>query len=73
MNPPVVYVVTHGIDVGSPIAAGLAARGARVAWLSDAAEPPAVDVGAAVACVRASFDSRAESRARPCGRSPWIL
>lgn len=60
MNPAVVYVLTHGLDIGSPIAAGLAACGVRVAWLSDGAEPPAVDVDAAVARVAASFASRAE-------------
>ena len=60
MNPAVVYVLTHGLDIGSPIAAGLAARGARVAWLSDGAEPPAVDVDAAVARVAAGFASRAD-------------
>lgn len=60
MNSSTVYVLTHGIDIGSPIAAGLAARGARVAWLSDAAGPPAVDVDAAVVRVPASFGSRAD-------------
>ena len=56
----VVYVLTHGLDIGSPIAAGLAARGARVAGLSDGAEPPAVDVDPAVTRVEASCASRAD-------------
>ena len=59
MNPPVAYVLTHGLDIGSPLAAGLATRGARVAWLGDGAEPPSVDLDAAVARVEADFSSRA--------------
>jgi NAD(P)-dependent dehydrogenase (short-subunit alcohol dehydrogenase family) len=34
-----VLVVSVGIDIGSTIAAGLAARGARVAWLTDSQQP----------------------------------
>lgn len=59
MNPAVVYVLTHGVDIGSPLAAGLAARGARVAWLSDGAEPPSVDLDPLVVRVKAGFSSRA--------------
>src|SRR5258706_6371558 len=59
-NPSVVYVLTQGIDIGSPIAAARAARGARVAWLSDGAEPAAVDPGPEVLRVAADFASRAE-------------
>ena len=59
MSPPVVYVLTHGIDIGSPIAAGLAARGSRVAWLADVQAPPARDVDAGVVRIAASFESRA--------------
>jgi NAD(P)-dependent dehydrogenase (short-subunit alcohol dehydrogenase family) len=59
-NPSVVYVLTQGIDIGSTIAAALAAGGARVAWLSDGAEPPAVDPGPQVVRVPAGFASRAE-------------
>lgn len=59
-NPSVVYVLTQGIDIGSTIAAALATRGARVAWLSDGAEPTAVDPGPEVVRVPAGFASRAE-------------
>ena len=58
MNPSVVYVLTHGIDVGSPIAAGLLARGSRVAWLADPAGEPASGVDPGVARIAASFESR---------------
>jgi hypothetical protein len=60
MNPPVVYVPIHRVDIGSPIPASMASCGNCVAWLSDAAEPATVDVGAAVARVAAGFGSRAE-------------
>ena len=60
MNPAVMYVLTQGLDIGSPIAAGLAARGARVAWLSDGADAPATDLDAAVARIQAEFGSRAD-------------
>ena len=56
----VIYVLTSGLDIGSPIAASLAARGARVAWLSDAADAPAVDLDPRVTQITASFASRAE-------------
>jgi NAD(P)-dependent dehydrogenase (short-subunit alcohol dehydrogenase family) len=56
----VVYVLTSGLDVGSPIAASLASRGARVAWLWDGNDEPAVDLGASVTRVAASFASRPE-------------
>ena len=60
MNPSVVYVLTQGIDIGSTIAAALAARGARVAWLGDGAEPIALDPGPQVLRIAADFASRAE-------------
>src|SRR2546428_3396920 len=56
----VIYVLTSGLDIGSPIAASLAARGARVAWLSDGTDAPAVDVDERVTRIAASFASRAE-------------
>jgi NAD(P)-dependent dehydrogenase (short-subunit alcohol dehydrogenase family) len=58
MADAVIFVVTSGIDLGSPIAAALAARGARVAWLSDGSEPPVADTGAAVSHVDSAFGSR---------------
>ena len=60
MSEAVIFVVTDGLDVGSPIAAALAARGARVAWLHDGGEPPVVDTGSAVTRLDARFGSRAE-------------
>jgi len=61
MNEPrrVVYVLTSGLDVGSPIAASLASRGARVAWLTDGIGEPAVDVDPSIERIAASFASRA--------------
>src|SRR5258705_1267013 len=59
ISPPVVYVLTHGIDIGSAIAVGLVARGSRVAWLSDVAEAPLVELDASVLPIAASFESRA--------------
>jgi len=59
MSSAVVYVLTQGLDIGSRLAAGLAARGARVAWLSDGAEAPMTDAGADVMQIPASFGSRA--------------
>ena len=60
MNEPrrVVYVLTSGLDIGSPIAASLASHGARVAWLTDGIDEPAVDIDPAVARLPASFASR---------------
>ena len=58
--PRVIYVLTSGLDIGSPIAAGLASRGARVAWLTDGADAQAVDLGERVTRIAASFASRAE-------------
>ena len=60
MSSAVVYVLTQGLNIGSPLAAGLAARGARVACLSDGAEAPVTDASAAVAQIPASFGSRAD-------------
>jgi len=60
MNPAPIFVLTHGLDIGSPLAAGLAARGARVAWLSDGSEAPACDLDPAVLRFDAGFASRAE-------------
>jgi len=57
-NPSVVYVVTQGIDIGSTIAAALAERGARVAWLRDGAQP-ASEPGPQVLRVPADCESRA--------------
>ena len=59
MSASVIYVLTQGIDTGSTIAATLAKRGARVAWLSDGTEPPAVDPGPQVVRIPADFTSRA--------------
>ena len=58
---PTVYVLTSGLDIGSAIAAGLAARGTRVAWLTDdqAAGLPA-ELPAGVTRIAASFGSRAD-------------
>jgi 3-oxoacyl-[acyl-carrier protein] reductase len=55
-----IVVLTSGVDIGSPIAMALATRGARVAWLSDAADAPTVDVDVRVTRIAASFTSRAE-------------
>ena len=59
MSEAVVFVVTSGLDIGSPIVAGLAARGARVAWLTDTDGPPVVELGAAVLRLGAALGSRA--------------
>jgi hypothetical protein len=53
----VVYVLTDGIDIGSTISASLAARGARVAWLSDAASTDGAPAG--VTRIATRFASRA--------------
>jgi 3-oxoacyl-[acyl-carrier protein] reductase len=53
-----IYVVGSGIDIGAPIAAALASGGAKVAWITDAAGPPSVDVPASVVKIAARFDSR---------------
>src|SRR5687767_1278543 len=57
---PTLFVVTSGLDIGSPMAAALAARGARVAWLGDA---PAGEAGPGVTRIAAGFASRAEVEA----------
>jgi NAD(P)-dependent dehydrogenase (short-subunit alcohol dehydrogenase family) len=59
MNPVTTFVVTQGLDIGSPIAAGLVSGGARVAWLSDGSVPAVVELDAAVARVHVSMASRA--------------
>src|SRR2546422_10585827 len=56
----VIYVLTSGLDIGSPIAASLAARGARVAWLSDGTDAPAGDVDERVTPNAGGLASRAE-------------
>lgn len=60
MSEAVVFVVTSGLDIGSPIVAGLAAHGARVAWFVDSDEPPTAELGADVLRVRAGLGSRTE-------------
>jgi len=60
MHPATTFVLSHGLDIGSPIATGLAARGGRVAWLSDGSEAAATDLGATVARLDVGFASRAE-------------
>jgi 3-oxoacyl-[acyl-carrier protein] reductase len=59
----VVYVVSAGIDIGSPVAAALASGGARVAWINDFAGAGDVDLPAGVVNVAARFDSRASVEA----------
>jgi NAD(P)-dependent dehydrogenase (short-subunit alcohol dehydrogenase family) len=56
----VTYVLTSGLDIGSPVAAALAARGGRVAWLTDGTDAPAVDIDSRVTRIPAGFASRAE-------------
>jgi NAD(P)-dependent dehydrogenase (short-subunit alcohol dehydrogenase family) len=58
--PRVIYVLTSGLDIGSTIAASLASRGARVAWLTDGADAPAADLGEGVTRIAASFVSRVD-------------
>jgi 3-oxoacyl-[acyl-carrier protein] reductase len=58
--PRVVYVLTHGVDAGSAIVAGLSSRGARVAWLTDGADAPVAESDKHVLRIAASFASRAE-------------
>jgi len=60
MSAAVVFVVECGLDIGSPIAAGLAAGGARVAWLVDSDAPPTAELSAGVLRLRAGFGSRIE-------------
>ena len=55
----VIFVLTSGVDIGSPIVASLAARGASVAWLTDGADAPIADIGKGVIRIAASFSSRA--------------
>jgi NAD(P)-dependent dehydrogenase (short-subunit alcohol dehydrogenase family) len=55
----VVYVLTSGLDIGSTMAASLASRGARVAWLTDGPAASAVEPPAGVTRIAASFASRA--------------
>jgi 3-oxoacyl-[acyl-carrier protein] reductase len=57
-RPRVVHVLTHGVDIGSPIVAALSARGARVAWLTDGVEAPVADIDRTVTRIGASFASR---------------
>ena len=52
-----VFVASAGLDIGLPIATGLAARGAAVAWLGDAVEP--APSAADVLRLTTAFDSRA--------------
>ena len=59
-----VFVATAGVDIGSTIAAGLAASGAGVAWITDAAEPPIMPLPSSVARIHASFASRGGLGAR---------
>ena len=56
-DAPAIYVLTSGIDIGSAIAVSLAARGARVAWLSDGGSTDELPAG--VTRIAASFASRA--------------
>jgi 3-oxoacyl-[acyl-carrier protein] reductase len=58
-TPRVIIVLTSGVDIGSPIAASLASRGVRVAWLTDGTDAPAVDIDQRVTRIPASFASRA--------------
>jgi 3-oxoacyl-[acyl-carrier protein] reductase len=58
-KPRVVYVVGSGIDIGAPVAAALAAGGARVAWIHDAEVAPSVALPAGVVNLPVRFDSRA--------------
>ncbi|HSW03572.1 SDR family oxidoreductase [Aquabacterium sp.] len=60
MADAVIYVVTCGLDIGSPITAALSGRGARVAWLSDGSEPPVAEIGNGVTRFDAGFGARAE-------------
>ncbi len=53
-----VLVVTAGVDVGSTIAAGLAARGTRVAWLTDSTEVATMTLSSMVTRIGACFASR---------------
>ena len=55
----VIYVLTSGLDIGSTMAASLASRGARVAWLTDGPAASAVEPPAGVIRIAASFASRA--------------
>jgi NAD(P)-dependent dehydrogenase (short-subunit alcohol dehydrogenase family) len=55
----VVYVLTSGLDIGSTMAASLASRGARVAWLTDGPAASAVELPDGVIRIAASFASRA--------------
>src|SRR3989442_2208420 len=71
----VIYVLTSGLDIGSPIAASLASRRARVAWLSDRTDAPAADVDQRVTRIAASFASPAAlqlafAAASACLRAP---
>lgn len=59
MTDRALFVVTSGVDIGSPLAAALATRGRRVAWIGDASEPPALELGAEVLREPADFASRA--------------
>ena len=52
-------MLTSGVDIGSPIAAALAARGARVACLGDAYDASPIDGDERVTRIAASFASRA--------------
>jgi NAD(P)-dependent dehydrogenase (short-subunit alcohol dehydrogenase family) len=58
LHGQVVYVASSGVDLGSVIAAGLYARGAAVALLTDAPQPPAVPLPNTVPRIEASFASR---------------
>ncbi|HEU0199922.1 MAG TPA: SDR family oxidoreductase [Burkholderiaceae bacterium] len=53
-----VFVATAGIDIGTAIAAGLVAAGARVAWITDG-EEPRQSSGLSVVRIGTNFDSRA--------------
>ena len=58
--PRAIVVLTSGVDIGSPIAAALAARGARVACLSDACDASPIDGDERITRIATSFASRAE-------------
>ena len=59
MSDRTIYVVCRGVDIGAPIAVALVSGGAKVAWITDGAEAPSVDVPASVVRIAARFDSRA--------------
>lgn len=74
MSEHTIYVVNNGVDVGSALAQGLAARGHRVALIADgAAVPPGVQG------LRCGFDSRSSveqafaEAAASCGPAQQVV